>query len=171
MIELLDVVDENNQIIGQASRDEIHRDQLRHRATHCLIINIPKDRIFLQLRHPSKDNFPNCWDSSVAGHVNAGETYLECIQRECQEELGVATNSTLQEIAELPATAENGWEFLQLYVMIHEGPFQLCAREISEAAWFSFDEVSEWLAARPEEFAGGFDLIWEVFNSQFSAHY
>lgn len=162
MSEILDIVDENNQVIGQAERYHIHRDKLRHRAAHCIVFN-SQGKVFLQLRHPKKDHFPNCWDSSVGGHVDSGETYQQCIARETEEELGVATNASLTAIVELPASEMNGWEFLQLYAMQHPGPFMLNPREISDGNWFSFDEVSEWLAARPEEFAGGFDLMWECF--------
>jgi len=37
--ELLDVVDEDNCIIGQATRGEIHKQHLRHRACHIIVFD------------------------------------------------------------------------------------------------------------------------------------
>lgn len=86
--EQLDIVDQHNQIIGRAKRQDIHAQGLRHRSAHVLIYNTD-GKLFLQKRSKHKDDFPNYWDSSTAGHVDAGESYDECIVREVKEELGV----------------------------------------------------------------------------------
>ncbi|MEX2481287.1 MAG: hypothetical protein WD928_10530 [Gammaproteobacteria bacterium] len=52
--ELLDVVDRNDRIIATASRAEIHRRRLRHRAVHVLVTN-PRGEIYVQQRAPNKD--------------------------------------------------------------------------------------------------------------------
>ena len=65
--ELLDVVDENDLIIGVKTRGEIHARGLMHRATHILVFNRQGD-LFIQKRSMNKDNDPGLWDSSAAGH-------------------------------------------------------------------------------------------------------
>jgi len=45
--------------------------------------------VLLQLRATQKKSFPNKWDISVAGHVDASESPLQAFQREYQEELGI----------------------------------------------------------------------------------
>ncbi|MDP7586167.1 MAG: NUDIX domain-containing protein, partial [Verrucomicrobiota bacterium] len=79
--EIFDVVDANDQVIGQKTRSEVHRLGLRHRAIHLLVFNA-EGELFLQKRSTKKDCFPGTWDSSVSGHVDAGETYDACAQRE-----------------------------------------------------------------------------------------
>ena len=79
--EILTVVDEYDRVIGARRRDEIHRLGLRHRASHVLVFDL-EGRLFLQRRGLHKDNNPGLWDSSVAGHVDDGESYDQCCMRE-----------------------------------------------------------------------------------------
>ena len=64
--EIFDVVNERDEVIGQAPRPEVHRLGLRHRAVHVLIFNA-RGEVFLQKRSMSKDTFPSVWDSSKVG--------------------------------------------------------------------------------------------------------
>ena len=51
------------------------------------VIMDPVGRVFTQRRSSTRKVFPNCWDV-VGGHVEAGETMLEGLAREVQEETG-----------------------------------------------------------------------------------
>lgn len=144
--ELLDVVDEHNQIIAQATRGEIHAQGLRHRAVHILIYN-KKAEMFLQKRSMIKDDFPGYWDSSAAGHVDAGESYDQCLHREVKEELGIDLKEQPKKLFMLEATPETGMEFCQVYKAILEGPFVLDKDEIDEGRWFSEEEINNCLIA------------------------
>src|SRR5271154_1139776 len=85
--ELFDVVDLDDQVIGQAPRREVHARKLLHRAIHVLVHD-PNGHLFLQRRSLTKDSDPGCWDASCTGHVDAGEDYLIAARRELGEELG-----------------------------------------------------------------------------------
>ena len=63
--------DEIDEVVGNERRDVIHRDGLKHRAVHIFALN-KKGEIFLQKRSRLKDKCPGLWDSSAAGHVDAG---------------------------------------------------------------------------------------------------
>lgn len=39
-------------------------------------------------RHPERRWYPDCWDL-VGGHIEHGESPVEAIRRECEEEIGV----------------------------------------------------------------------------------
>ncbi|MDD5351407.1 MAG: 16S rRNA (adenine(1518)-N(6)/adenine(1519)-N(6))-dimethyltransferase RsmA, partial [Chthoniobacteraceae bacterium] len=82
--ERFDIVDDHNEVIGQASRHEVHTQKLKHRAAHIFVFNAKGD-LFLQKRSRWKDANPGKWDSSAAGHVNAGCGYDETAARELQE--------------------------------------------------------------------------------------
>ncbi|MDH5356922.1 MAG: NUDIX domain-containing protein, partial [Gammaproteobacteria bacterium] len=92
--ELLDVVDENDIVVGVKTRGEIHAKALMHRAVHILVFN-SQGELFIQKRAMTKDENPGQWDSSSAGHVDSGETYLQCAIRELKEELGVDPKQAL----------------------------------------------------------------------------
>ena len=89
MEELLDLVDENNRVIGTALRSECHGDPMRmHRAVHLLVLN-PERELYLQLRSPRKRVQPGKWDTSVGGHVGCGEDFVAALFREADEELAL----------------------------------------------------------------------------------
>ena len=75
--EMFPVVDEDDRVIRSAPRGEVHGNNLRHRAVHILLFN-RQNEVYLQKRSRWKDRHPLVWDSSAAGHVDAGEEYDEC---------------------------------------------------------------------------------------------
>ena len=164
--EIFDVVDENDHVTGQTSRFTVHAQKLRHRAVHIFVFNERGD-LFLQKRSRWKDKHPGQWDSSAAGHVNAGDDYAATAPRELREELGV--DAEVEEIASLPACAETGWEFVRLYRARHEGPFRLPPAEIESGAFFTRGQIERWVAARPQDFAPGFLECWRVFQKGLSS--
>src|SRR5688572_481315 len=157
--EIFDVVNDRDEVIGQLSRREVHRQGLKHRAVHVLIFN-SKGGIFLQKRSMKKDNFPGAWDSSAAGHVDSGEDYDACVLRETREELGVQLPCVPERILRVEACKETGQEFVWVYRCEHEGPFQLDPHEIDSGAWFPPEHVSRWIKERPQDFASALICIW-----------
>ncbi|OIJ92496.1 NUDIX hydrolase [Streptomyces colonosanans] len=87
--ELLDIVDENDRVIGQAPRGEVYERGLRHR---CVFIEVrdAEGRLFVHRRTPTKLVFPSLYDMFVGGVVGAGEAYDDAALREAEEELGVS---------------------------------------------------------------------------------
>jgi isopentenyldiphosphate isomerase len=87
--EILDIVDENDVVIGQSPRGEAYARGLRHR---CVFIQArdPKGRLFVHRRTPVKLVFPSLYDMFVGGVVGAGESYDSAALREAEEELGVS---------------------------------------------------------------------------------
>ncbi|MFE4536196.1 NUDIX domain-containing protein [Streptomyces scopuliridis] len=87
--EILDIVDENDRVVGRAPRGEVYARGLRHRAVFVLARDA-EDRIFVHRRTPVKLVFPSLYDMFVGGVVGAGESYDEAALREAEEELGVS---------------------------------------------------------------------------------
>jgi 8-oxo-dGTP pyrophosphatase MutT (NUDIX family) len=86
--EILDIVDENDVVIGQSPRGEAYARGLRHR---CVFIQArdAEGRLFVHRRTPTKLVFPSLYDMFVGGVVGAGESYDSAALREAEEELGV----------------------------------------------------------------------------------
>jgi 16S rRNA (adenine1518-N6/adenine1519-N6)-dimethyltransferase len=160
------VVDEEDRLLGDAPRGEVHGNNLRHRAVHILIFN-SLGELFLQKRSRWKDRHPLLWDSSAAGHVDAGEEYDATAIRELREELEITAE--LSRVAKLPASEQTGQEFIWLYRAQHDGPFTLAPTEIEHGEFFSTDVVAEWVQARPADFAPGFLECWKAFRPQGAA--
>jgi isopentenyldiphosphate isomerase len=85
MTEIYDVVDEDDKVIGKATRKEVHTKHLIHRSVMFLIFD-KKGRILVTQRTKNKEFFKEYWSVGLGGHVNAGETYDEAVARELKEE-------------------------------------------------------------------------------------
>src|SRR5690349_16371913 len=87
--EILDIVDENDVVVGQSPRGEAYARGLRHR---CVFIQArdARGRLFVHRRTPTKLVFPSLYDMFVGGVVGAGESYDSAALRDAEEELGVS---------------------------------------------------------------------------------
>jgi isopentenyldiphosphate isomerase len=92
--EYLDVVDENNRVIGREERGIIHRTGLWHRGVHIFLFT--PDRKLLVQERSLQQLSPNLPDCSVSEHLKAGESYPDAARRGLREELGIAQISLKQ---------------------------------------------------------------------------
>lgn len=85
---ILNVVDEKGNIIGEDSRENIHKKGLLHKEIHVWYFT-PKGEIIFQLRGKDKDTFPNLLDATVGGHVEIDDNFEDAALKEILEETGV----------------------------------------------------------------------------------
>ena len=163
--EIFDVVDANNRVIGTETRGVVHARDLWHRAVHIFVFNAAGE-LFLQKRSPWKDKCPGKWDSSAAGHLDSGEDYAAAARRELSEELGLTAEEVLatglEEVGQLAASEQTGWEFIRVFRCRREGPFRWPAAEIEWGGFFPMATVRDWAKRQPEDFAPGFLKCWEL---------
>jgi isopentenyldiphosphate isomerase len=86
--ELLDIVDDNDLVIGQAMRNVVHQRGLQHRGVHIFLAT-PQGKLIVQRRGRQRGLCPLALDCSVSEHVKAGEGYPEAAKRGLLEELGI----------------------------------------------------------------------------------
>ncbi|KFG76366.1 NUDIX hydrolase [Streptomyces mutabilis] len=86
--EILDVVDENDHVVGQARRGDVYAGGLCHRCVFVWVRDAG-GRVFVHRRTATKLVFPSLYDMFVGGVVGAGESYDDAALREAEEELGV----------------------------------------------------------------------------------
>ncbi|MFF7679122.1 NUDIX hydrolase [Actinacidiphila glaucinigra] len=87
--ELLDIVDEQDRVVGRTTRGEATARGLRHRCVFILARD-GEGRVFVHRRTAQKLVFPSLHDMFVGGVVGAGEAYDDAALREAEEELGVS---------------------------------------------------------------------------------
>lgn len=95
-MELFDVLTESGEKTGVVrERGVAHRDGSPHGTAHIWIVR-ENDRsgydVLLQKRSAKKDSYPGCYDISAAGHVAAGDDFLDTAVRELREELGICAD-------------------------------------------------------------------------------
>lgn len=167
--EMLAVVNGDDEVVGSERRDVIHREGLRHRAVHIFALS-KKGEIFLQKRSRLKDKCPGLWDSSAAGHVDAGEGYEACAKRELSEELGLSDHQ-LAEVGKLGAHANTGWEHVRLYATLVDGSIRFPCVEVEYGAYFTMDQIDRWVQEVPEDFAPGFISCWKLWKQENPARF
>ncbi len=135
--EVLDVVDRDDRVTGQAPRGEVYAGGLLHR---CVFVQVrdAQGRVFVHRRTASKLVFPSACDMFVGGVLGAGESYAQAALREAEEELGV------QGLAQP----------VPLFKFLYEGP---------GGAWWSYvHEVRCDLPVRPQES----EVAWHAWLSE-----
>ena len=149
MEEKFDVLNELGEFTGKvATRDECHTNGLWHRAVYAFIVD--KDfNVLLQKRSANKKLWPNKWDVTIGGHVNAGEFGRQALIRECREELGIDISD--DDIKYLVGTTsrynKNGYinnHYDECYLItkdVNINDLVLQKEEVSDAKYFSKDEI------------------------------
>jgi isopentenyldiphosphate isomerase len=90
--EILDLVDPDDNVIGQMRRSEVYAQHLHNfRAVNGFILN-SQGQLWLPRRTNKKRVFRLCLDTSIGGHVETGESYAEAFERELREELNINAN-------------------------------------------------------------------------------
>ena len=159
-------VDENDVPIGVIDRDESRRIGARYRMARVSVESEDGD-ILVQKRQPAKKSYPNCWDTSVGGNVDYGESYEDAARREAAEEIGLKVDK-LEEVAYFygEATDLNGKKmnrFTKLYRALVDKAtaFTPQPEEVSEVRWVSKRELLE--LARREGLTDGLQLVIEHY--------
>jgi len=71
------------------------------------VIHDGAGRIFVQRRTEQRSLFPGAWDL-VGGHLEPGETILDCLAREVREETGWAVARIVADLGTLSWTGDDG---------------------------------------------------------------
>jgi len=176
-MEYFDVLDENGHTTGETKeRREIHRDGDWHKSVDIWVINNKKE-LLLQKRAHEKESYPDLWEVSCSGHVDAGERSINAALRELKEELGVhAEKENLKFLFESKEshTTNNGTfinnEFKEVYMLELSwdiDKFKLKTDEVSEVKFIYFEKLEEMLKSDSKEFVphgNVYDKFFEIIN-------
>ena len=156
--ELFDVVDQDDRVLYQAPRSEVHRQHWLHRASHIFVFN-SRGEMLVHRRSATKDECPLMFTSSASGHLGAGEDYAIAAQRELEEELGLT--SPIEFLAVIPANgAETSYEHSGLFQTTTDAPPQFDPGEIESGEFLSLEEIARRVAAAPELFTPCFRTLF-----------
>ena len=140
--ELIEVVTEKGAIIKIMPRSHIHGDpSLLHKVVHALVFN-GRGELMLQKRSMSKDVAPGKWDTSVGGHVNAGETLEEAVMREMEEELCI-DEGVPEYLYSYIHSNPFETELVNTYKFVYDGEINFQQDEIDEVRPWNLDEIKQ----------------------------
>lgn len=95
--EMLDLVNDKDEVIGTIARSEYNRlveQKLGYLRVVELLIRNSVGKYWIPTRTANKRIAPNGLDFSMAGHLDAGEGYIDAALREIKEELNLDLKAT-----------------------------------------------------------------------------
>lgn len=159
--EIFDIVDENGNVVGRATRAECHGNpELMHRVVHILVFNTAGD-LLLQKRSLDKDIQPGKWDTSVGGHLDAGEDCETAAVRELYEELGIRETS-FERLYDYVWRSPIETELVRVYRLVYDGPVVVHPDEIDAARFWTRDEIETHIGQ--DVFTPLFEHGWQRFK-------
>lgn len=167
--ELIDVVDEEDQVIGQAPRSQVHDQGLLHRVVHVLLLD-EQDRLVLQKRAATKRTYPGLWTSSASGHVTAGQDPRAAARRETIEEIGLEP-ADLSHVGRVrfddPAVGEH--EVCHVFVGRARGPPDPDPAEVAEVQAVLPGAVDARVRQAPATLAPSFPPVYALARERLRA--
>ena len=89
MDEYIDIVTSKGEPTGKtALKSDAHKKGWYHNTIHVWLYT-KEGEVLLQQRSHKKKIHPLLWDVSAAGHIDAGESFIEAALRETYEEIGL----------------------------------------------------------------------------------
>lgn len=164
--EMLPVVEQNGEVIAQASREYCHSGaKPLHPVVHLHILNRDGE-LYLQKRSMKKDLLPGRWDTAVGGHVSYGESIREALYREAGEELGFYD---FNPIAIHSYVFESDMEKELVNVLAAVGHFDLHPdiEEVEEGRFWKFQEIDAHLST--SLFTPNFELEFQMIRRHLEA--
>lgn len=140
--EILDLVNENDEVIGQITRTETYTSGIRNFRVVDAFIRNSEGKLFVPRRHPNKRMFPRALDSSVGGHVTSGDTYYETLVREAEEELNLdITPIPHKEIGRLTPHEDGTACFVTVYEIESDVTPEYNPNDFIEHFWLRPEEI------------------------------
>lgn len=142
--EFLDIVDINDAVIGQLSRDLIYKNKLSNfRTVNGFLLN-SLGELWIPTRQLDKDLWPLHLDASIGGHVQAGETYEEAFSREAKEELNLdLTIQNVQDLGKLTPIEHNVTSYMKLFLIITESSPTFNLLDFIKGEWLSSKDIKD----------------------------
>ena len=169
-MEVFDICDEFGNPTGETiGRTEAHAKGICHRTAHIWVVRPQGEgyQVLLQKRAKDKDSFPGLFDTSSAGHIQAGDEPKESALRELSEELGIqAVAEELSFAGTFRIRYEKEFhgklfrDHEVAFVYVYQKPIDieelvLQEEEVECVEWFDLEEVYQACKGRREKGGGG----------------
>lgn len=140
-MEVFDVVNENDQLVGGATREECHTNpKLIHRALHFTLVDKLSHKILITQRSFELETDPGMW--CFAGeHVKTQEAWKVAALRGVKEEFGFSPIQ-VTELGHHVFAQPYQSEFVRLFVAEwHEEVIKPDPKEIAAVKWVTLEEL------------------------------
>lgn len=141
--EILDIIDENDNVIGRATREQCHTDpKLLHHTVHFTFIDKKNNKILLTQRSFKKkhDAGKYCF---LGEHIVSGESYIEALIRGCMEEANYNAKM-FKELSHRIVSYQKESEFVKFFVIEFDGSnLEFGKDEVEQYLWIDIKELKD----------------------------
>lgn len=163
--EYLDVISEEDEVIGKETRKKVHEVGLWHRGVHVFLFT-QDGKMLIQKRSADRSNSPSLLDCSVSEHVQAGESYMDAAMRGLKEEMGVE-NIEIKKLSKFSMNyGLNDNEISELYEgVVDSNQVKFDPVEIESVDYITSDQLKQMLREDESKFCYWFiqllNLYWD----------
>lgn len=143
--EILDIVDNNENVIGQITRKDSHRvatEKLGYIRVSDLFLVNSEGKIWIPTRTTDKVIAPNGYDFSVGGHVESGDSYVQTLIREAKEEVNLDIIEKDLEFISSTTYKDKGYK-QNLYLLRTDDTPTYNPNDFTTARWFTPSKLVE----------------------------
>ncbi len=141
--EYLDIVDEEDNVVRQATWKEMMDRKLLHRTANVFVFN-SKGELFVHRRAEHLRLYPGLWDVKVGGSVRTGESYEEAAKRELYEEAGIA-DAKVTELFRMKTRRKENNVNRAIFKTAHNGKITLDKEEVGEGKFVTMVQAKKML--------------------------
>lgn len=137
--EYVDIVDEEDNVIGKATWKEMMDKSLLHRTSNVMVFS-SDGKLFVHKRAKTVRLYPGMYDIKIGGSVRAGETYEQAAKRELMEEANIS-NVELIEIFKLKSRRKENNVNRTVFKCVYDGKIVLDPSEVAEGKFMKIRDI------------------------------
>jgi len=162
-MEMVDIINQQNEVLYQTSKDDAHQKGLLHRCIIAEVIDSKGNWTLVKQANDRQD--AGQYVSPVGGHITAGESETEALAREALEEMGLTT-FTSKYIGKAILNREViGRKENHLFILyeIYTDQTPTLNHESVGYEKFTLDQIKTGLTTNPTKFGQAFHFVFERF--------
>lgn len=167
-MEIIDIVNDNDEIIGSCLKEEAHKKGLLHRTVIAEIINSKGE--WLLVRQTSHKQEPGKYVSPMGGHVKSKEKLVHAVKRELLEETGIKHYKSKYKGKLIYNVKIRNYRENHFYIVyeVYSNDRIVLGDESYDAKWFTIEELKEAIKETPEQFGKSFyAVIDNLYKKEF----
>jgi isopentenyl-diphosphate Delta-isomerase len=161
MSDMVIMVDELDQEIGQLEKLEAHQTGVLHRAFSVLIFNT-KGEMLLQKRAAHKYHSAGLWTNACCSHPRPNEDMLSAVQRRLREEMDIKTDVSFAYKFIYQTPLDNNLiehELDYVFVGQYNQEPNINTNEVADWRFASIQSIREDIRTHPDHYTHWFKLI------------
>jgi isopentenyldiphosphate isomerase len=173
MDEIVDIVDDQDKIIGQELKSNCHANKLLHRGAAILVFKdnsyqdtLIQKRSIIKNSNPQKSCIPG-------GHLSSGDKYIDGAKRELQEEnfheQKLPSEIEFEELFKIKKSTDNDHEFNVVYRVIYPGPFSNDPKEVEDSYFMNINSLVIDIDKNPENYTETTRLLVKEYQKRYTS--